>query len=72
MLEFLGLEWEDSLEYYYKNARKRWIKTPSYDQVVQPLYDDSIGRWKNYADHLREVTPVLQPFVDAFGYAAEQ
>lgn len=71
LLEFLGLEWEDSLERYHENARKRWINTPSYDQVTQPLYDRAIGRWKKYASHLEGVSLPLQPFIEAFGYSRE-
>lgn len=71
MLEFLELEWKDGLERYYENARNRWISTPSYDQVTQPLYDGSIGRWKKHASHLDRVFPLLQPFIEAFGYSQE-
>ncbi len=68
LLEFLGLAWEDGLERFYENASHRWITTASYDQVVRPLYGDAIGRWKNYSRHLEEVIPVLQPFIETFGY----
>lgn len=69
LLEFLGLEWEDGLERYYENAKTRRINTPSYDQVIKPIYSDAVGRWKNYASHLQELMPILQPFIDAFGYS---
>ena len=49
MLEFLELEWSDSLLDYRKEAGQRTkISTPSYSQVVKPLYKDASGRWKKY------------------------
>lgn len=68
LLGFLGLEWEDGLERFYESASQRWIRTPSYEQVTKPLYSDAIGRWRNYARHLEEINPILQPFVEALGY----
>lgn len=68
ILKFLGLEWEDHIERYYENAKKRWIRTPSYSQVSKPIYPDAVGRWKNYEQQLEEVKTILQPFVDEFGY----
>ena len=46
----------------------RTISTPSYHQVVQPLYTRSIGRWRNYLPELEPILPVLAPYVSAFGY----
>jgi tetratricopeptide (TPR) repeat protein len=68
LLDFLGLAWEDGLERFHETASHRRIHTPSYDQVTRPLYTDAIGKWKNYSRHLEEVAPLLQPFVETFGY----
>ncbi len=49
LLKFLGLEYEANLEKFYLTALNRpKISTPSYNQVINPLYQSSIGRWKNY------------------------
>lgn len=69
LLRFLNLEWKDGLERYYENARTRWITTPSYDQVTQPLYDRAIGRWQRYAEHIEETLPLLRPFIEMFAYS---
>jgi tetratricopeptide (TPR) repeat protein len=71
ILDFLGLPWDDAVLSYAEHARTRAIATPSYHQVVQPIYRRSVGRWHNYADAFAEVLPVLQPFIQAFGYSAE-
>ena len=44
--------------------------TPSYHQVVRPLYDSSRQRWRRYAGEMGAVLPVLAPFVEALDYEA--
>jgi len=68
MLQFLGLEWEEGLLDYQKTAQQRLIKTPSYDQVVQPLYKKAIDRWRNYAEFLEPVIPKVASCLKEFGY----
>lgn len=58
LLEFCGLDWEDSCLDFYK--LKRTINTPSYDQVRQPLYKKSVGRWRNYEKYLEPLMEGLQ------------
>ncbi len=49
LLYFLGLKYEKKLENFNITALNRnKISTPSYSQVINPLYKTSIGRWKNY------------------------
>jgi Flp pilus assembly protein TadD len=50
LLEFLDLPWDDGcLQFHYT---RRLVQTASYDQVRQPLYTRSVGRWKNYEKYL--------------------
>lgn len=70
LLGFLDLEWDDNLLKFHEHARSRWIKTPSYEQVSKPIYRGAAGRWNKYEAHMAEVMPVLQPFIEAFGYAS--
>ena len=56
---------------YAEHAKTRAISTPSYHQVVQPIYRRSVDRWRNYAFAFDEVLPLLQPFIAAFGYAED-
>lgn len=70
LIEFLGLEWDDILLNYRETARSReYIRTPSYDQVIQPLYRQASGRWENYRKQMEPVLPVLEPWIKEFGYA---
>jgi hypothetical protein len=50
LLNFCNLEWcDDCLEFY---KQKRNVYTASYNQVRQPMYKNSIGRWRNYENHI--------------------
>ncbi len=69
LLEFLGLAWEANLENYRDTALERGrINTPSYSQVVQPLYKDASYRWKNYKKYLEKYFEKIEPWVDELGY----
>ncbi len=50
LLEYCGLSWDDACLQFYRNART--VMTNSNVQVRQPLYGDSIDRWKVYEDYL--------------------
>jgi tetratricopeptide (TPR) repeat protein len=70
LLEFLDLGWEDQMENYQKTALNRGrINTPSYSQVVQPIYQDSKYRWLNYENHLKQYITQVQPWINEFGYS---
>jgi tetratricopeptide (TPR) repeat protein len=72
LLNFLGLDWHDNLHNYQQTALSRTtIKTPSYNQVSQSLYTQAIGRWKNYQDQIKGIVPLLEPWVERFGYSVE-
>jgi len=65
---FLGLDWEPAMLRFQDTAKKRRINTPSYHQVVQPVYTSARARWRHYQRYLEPELPRLQPFVDFFGY----
>jgi tetratricopeptide (TPR) repeat protein len=59
VLAFCGLAWEDACLRFYESDRP--VRTPSAEQVRQPIYDRSIGHWRHYAQHLDELITVLAP-----------
>jgi len=69
VLAFLDLEWDDAVLDYADRAREKSIATPSYHQVVQPIYKSSVGRWTQYRPQLEPVLPILRPACEMFGYA---
>ena len=55
ILSFLKLEWQNNIRNFQKTASKRTIiKTPSYFQVIKPIYKTSTYRWKNYEQYLNK------------------
>ncbi|MBV9558392.1 MAG: sulfotransferase, partial [Pseudolabrys sp.] len=71
-LEFLGLDWrEEVLDHQSTAARRGSITTASYDQVVQPLNRAPSGRWHRYRKHLDPILPILLPWAERLGYAAD-
>jgi tetratricopeptide (TPR) repeat protein len=50
--------------------RKQFIATPSYAQVIQPVNSVAVGRWQAYREHFEPVLPILQPWIERFGYDA--
>jgi hypothetical protein len=67
--EFLGLGWSEELTDNRPAAERRgFIKTPSYSQVAEPIYQRAVERWRNYSDELRPVLPILAPWVELLGY----
>ena len=68
LINFLGLEYENKLEEFYITAKKRTkISTPSYSQVINPLYSSSIDRWKNY-NNSRDSQKYLEKWINKFNY----
>ena len=69
LLNFLNLQWsEDLRKFYMKADKERLINTPSYNQVNQPIYQDSINRWKNYEDKFSDLKGILDRWVKYFKY----
>lgn len=69
LCDALGLPWDDAVLDTDKRSATRAVRTPTYDDVSRPLYSRSIGRWRHYEKHLAPAMSVLEPYLDAFGYA---
>lgn len=69
LLDFLGVEWNDAVLAHTEHARQRGaINTPSYHQVVQPVYQSARFRWQRYQRVFEPLLPKLQPLIEQFGY----
>jgi tetratricopeptide (TPR) repeat protein len=67
---FLELPWDEAMLAPGEHARaKGFISTPSYAQVIEPVSNRSVGRWRNYESHFREVLPILMPWIERWGYS---
>ena len=58
------------MENYQETALKRGrINTPSYSQVVQPIYKDAKYRWVNYRKYLDQHLEKVAPWINEFDYS---
>lgn len=70
MAEFLELPWNDAMLAPAEHARaKGFISTPSYSQVVQPVNQKAVGRWRAYRRHLTPIIPEVRPYLERWEYA---
>ena len=69
LLNFLNVAWSNNLKSFHLTAKKRGIiNTPSYNQVNEPLYKESVSRWKNYSDKISDVSFKLEKWIKRFEY----
>ena len=69
VLSFLNVSWSDNVTEFYKTAEKRGIiSTPSYNQVSQPIYSNSMYRWKNYEKEFSNSKDSLDKWVKEYNY----
>ena len=69
LLKFLNVPWSEDVSQFYKTAEKRGIiSTPSYNQVNQPIYSNSMYRWKNYEKEFVNSKYLLDNWVKEFNY----
>ena len=68
LLDFVGVSWDGSVLRFYERGGGRFVNTPSYEAVTQPVHRKAVGRWRRYEEHLAPILPTLEPFVEAFGY----
>lgn len=61
LVDFLGLSWDDACLNFHDN--RRVVRTASVNQVRQPIYKTSKGRWQSYAGY-------LGPLLEALGIDA--
>jgi tetratricopeptide (TPR) repeat protein len=57
LLEYCELPFHENCLSFHKT--RRHVKTPSASQVSQPVYQDSINRWKHYEKHLHPLCEAL-------------
>ncbi len=67
LCDFLGLQWSPTLRDFSDTARRRDVSTSSVGQVRRGLFDGG-GQWRRFAAEMAPVMPILQPWIEAFGY----
>ena len=66
ILDFCGLEFEESCVEFHKT--KRTVRTPSAEQVRQPINKSGVDQWCNFESHLDPLKHALGPeILEAYG-----
>ena len=70
---FLQLPVHEAMLSPGEHARaKGFISTPSYAQVLEPITNRSVGRWKHYERHFSsEALALLTPWIERWGYCLD-
>jgi len=58
LIDYLGLDWDEKCLDFHNNERD--VRTISNMQVRQPMYKNSMNRWKHYEKQLQPLIEVLQ------------
>jgi tetratricopeptide (TPR) repeat protein len=67
ILDFCGLPFEESCLQFHQTERA--IRTPSSEQVRQPIYSGALEHWRSYEPHLDELKKALGPVLDRYPIA---
>jgi len=64
LLEYCGLDFEPSCLAFYETERA--VRTPSSEQVRQPIYRAATDEWQRYDRHLDRLKGALGEVLDAY------
>ncbi len=68
LLKYLNLEYEETIKNFYITAKDREkINTPSYHQVIKPIYNKSVYRYKKF-DDTKTIQPIVNRWINEFKY----
>ncbi|HEY2660522.1 MAG TPA: sulfotransferase [Caulobacteraceae bacterium] len=67
LLGYCGLPFEDACLRFYENDRA--VRTPSSEQVRQPIFRDGLDQWRRYEPWLDSLKGALGPVLDAYPHA---
>jgi hypothetical protein len=64
LLDYCGLEFEPACLSFYETERA--VRTPSSEQVRQPIYRGATEEWQRYETHLDPLKAALGPVLEAY------
>jgi len=68
VFDVLGVDWYPEVTEFHQRAQGRFIATPSFAAVSQPIYKSAVARWRRYENYFDAILPKLNRFIEAFGY----
>lgn len=64
LLDHCGLPFEDACVEFHRTRRS--VRTPSSEQVRQPIYQSGLEQWRNYEAHLDPLKAALGPVLNRY------
>ena len=64
ILDYCGLEFEESCINFHETDRS--VRTPSSEQVRQPIYQSGVEQWKNFEPNLDPLKQALGPVLERY------
>lgn len=64
LLDYCGLPFEAQCLRFYETERA--VRTPSSEQVRQPIYKEGLEQWRNFDRHLEPLKKALGPVLDRY------
>ena len=64
ILDYIGLPFEEQCIRFYETDRA--VRTPSSEQVRQPIFTDGLEQWRNYEEHLEPLKEALGPLLERY------
>lgn len=64
VLDYCGLEFEEQCLRFYETERA--IRTPSSEQVRQPVYQQALEQWRHFERHLEPLKTALGPLLERY------
>ncbi|WP_019528329.1 tetratricopeptide repeat-containing sulfotransferase family protein [Dasania marina] len=64
LLAYCGLPFEEQCLRFYETDRA--IRTPSSEQVRQPIFKEGLEQWRNYEAHLQPLKQALGPMLERY------
>jgi tetratricopeptide (TPR) repeat protein len=65
--DFIGIDWDEEMRDFAAGVRARGVFTPSAPQLARGLNAQGVGKWRDHAEAMAPVLPLLQPWVEQFG-----
>ena len=64
LLDYCGLPFEEQCLRFHETERA--VRTPSAEQVRQPIYKEGLEQWRHYEKHLEPLKKALGPVLDRY------
>jgi len=64
LLDYCGLDFEEACLHFYETERA--VRTPSSEQVRQPIYTKGVEQWRNFEPYLDPLKEALGPVLERY------